>query len=65
MLTSEYLIHKINVKWIYAHTDELLKFPSEIYTAHPAVFIWHQSSRASLAERVSLLSSVSILITWI
>lgn len=36
-----------------------------IYTTHPAVFIWHQSSRASLAERVSLLSSVSILITWI
>lgn len=35
------------------------------FTAHPAVFIWHQSSRASLAERVSLLSSVSILITWI
>lgn len=33
--------------------------------SHPAVFIWHQSSRASLAERVSLLSSVSILITWI
>ena len=33
--------------------------------AHPAVFIWHQSSRASLAERVSRLSSVLILITWI
>ena len=33
--------------------------------SHPAVFIWHQSSRASLAERVSRLSSVLILITWI
>lgn len=33
--------------------------------AHPAVFIWHHKSRASLAERVSLLSSVSILMTWI
>lgn len=34
-------------------------------TTHPAVFIWHQSSSASLAERVSRLSSVLILITWI
>lgn len=33
--------------------------------SHPAVFIWHHSNSASLAERVSLLSSVSILITWI
>lgn len=33
--------------------------------SHPAVFIWHHSSRASLAERFSLLSSVSTLISWI
>lgn len=32
---------------------------------HPAVFIWHHSSRASLAERFSLLSSVSTLMSWI
>lgn len=40
-------------------------FLYSLFIAHPAVFIWHQSSRASLAERVSRLSSVSILITWI
>lgn len=32
---------------------------------HPAVFIWHHRSRASLAERFSLLSSVSTLMSWI
>ena len=32
---------------------------------HPAVFIWHHSSRASLADFFSLLSSVSTLMSWI
>lgn len=32
---------------------------------HPAVFIWHHRSRASLADFFSLLSSVSTLMSWI
>lgn len=32
---------------------------------HPAVFIWHHSSKASLADFFSLLSSVSTLMSWI
>lgn len=32
---------------------------------HPAVFIWHHNSSASLADFFSLLSSVSTLMSWI
>ncbi len=41
-------------------------FGSWFWTStHPAVFIWHHRSSASLAERFSLLSSVSTLMSWI
>lgn len=41
-------------------------FVSLFWTStHPAVFIWHHRSSASLAERFSLLSSVSTLMSWI
>lgn len=32
---------------------------------YPAVFIWHQRSKASLADFVSLLSTSSIVMSWI
>lgn len=32
---------------------------------YPAVFIWHQSNRASLADFVSLLSVSSTVMSWI
>lgn len=37
----------------------------QVLCTDPAVFIWHQSSRASLADFFSLLSSVSTLMSWI
>ena len=32
---------------------------------YPAVFIWHHSNKASLADFVSLLSTSSIMMSWI
>lgn len=32
---------------------------------YPAVFIWHHSNKASLADLVSLLSTSSIMMSWI
>lgn len=62
MLTSGYLTH---IDGGCEDEKEQEKSFTQSLSAHPAVFIWHQSSSASFAERVSLLSSVSILITWI